>query len=123
MSRRLPKRKPVVGETLVGTNVGNALRGVPSRKFPMIVESVGRQYFYCRMDNGRTHKFDIETWREQSGYDPTVALFETEQEYQDSQDRFEILRYLAVRDHDIRGRCSVGTLREIHKLLTSELDS
>lgn len=47
------KRKPQIGETLYGLNIGNASRrGVEQKLTPMVVTAVGRKFFNLKKKDG-----------------------------------------------------------------------
>jgi hypothetical protein len=85
----IPKRKPVVGETLYSLNIGNrARRNIPQILTPVIVTSVGKKYFTVRLKeyNKDIAKFTLEDWRQHTIYCQDYALFETEQEWLDKKE-------------------------------------
>ena len=76
------KRKLLEGETIYSLNIGNAARNRESKLTPIVVEKVGRKYFFA--DNT---KYQLDTWEEVSDYSPSSKLYESAKDYEEELER------------------------------------
>lgn len=88
------KRKPIVGETLFGLNVGNAAINRPQTLTPVVVKKVGRKYFTCGPPDSDSRFLEsthyIDSWREKTEYSQTRRLYENEQEWADERESLKL---------------------------------
>lgn len=93
------KRKPTVGEKLWMVTTGNAARRCGPEGFSVTVMSVGRKYFTVSSDDyvksPHMHStFIIHTWREKTMFSPNHALYESEEEWQETVEAETIRNYI-----------------------------
>jgi hypothetical protein len=89
------RKKPEVGQKLYSLNVGNAARGCESKLTPVIVDKVGRKYFYTSPVDPRykwqSEKYHIDSWEEVGKYLPNSCLYEDPQIWEDEKECGELV--------------------------------
>lgn len=111
-------RKPIVGETLYSLNVGNNARNRPQVLTPVVVTSVGRQYFTAG-EGYRAVRYHISDWTEKTEYSPNSKIYESEQQWLDEKEDRELARQIGDAFEYGRNRREIplAVLREIVALI------